>query len=1191
MSMLFWNVRGMNEKGRRHDILKHIQNSHASVVGLIETKVRPVNSRKIIKCIPASWKFCNNYTYSNIGRIWVMWDENHWKGIIISISLQQITVKLKNLGGLSILVSTIYGENKEADRNQLWEDIRHLHATYDSEPWVLIGDYNICRFAHEKVGGKRLSLNKLQAFNDCINKCGLMDIKNVGISWTWHNNQTGKSRIYVKLDRGLCNTQWSTLFPESYIVSTNTSTSDHTALQLYLKPYVYAGPKVFRFFNHWESIDGYQGVFQQAWQNEVQGTAMFSLVHKLKGLKICLKHWAKLECNSTKYNISSISTKLNLIQQSLATDPFNEELQIEETKLRNKYEEWVDREEEELRLKSRQLWLTKGDRNTKFFFNAIKSRIASNNFRHLLKEDGSTSTNIQSIYEEAPEFYRTLFNQSHYWSIFPRLVVKRFLTESSRSWIIRDITDIEIKRALFQMHPDKAPGPDGFNAHFYQKNWDVIKCNVIDAVTSFFRDGKLLKQVNHTFLTLIPKKHDAGSLSDYRPISCCNVIYKIIAKILSNRLKVVVGELISKNQHAFLNNRQIGDCSLLGHEIIRDFNKSHGQRACIKIDLQKAFDSVNREFVYYIMHCMRFPIQWINWIKECLSSPSFSVLINGTSSGFFGSNRGIRQGDPLSPYIFVMVMEFWSINMELANISGTIQNFKRARNLQVSHLLFADDLLVFCRANVRSFKGVSKLLNALELNTGLRINKAKSTCFFSRGTLHQDALCQAIGISKGRFPVKYLGMPLHYNYPKSLSFLPLVDKLRSNIEGWMATSLNFAGRLELIKSIIYGSLSYWYMAYNFPQAITNEIERICANFLWKGKLHSISWEAICRPKKEGGFGLRPVKDLCNSAGLKRIWRLLTEESLWAEWMRYRYMKNHSFWDSKATVFDSGTWKHLQSLKGTALLHMRRVIGDGVSTSLWFDPWLSVGRLVDIYGIQCPLLTGTSDWNVAKLFQHQNWVVLSYYLHEVSEEFFDIIVSDTADTWGWLPSKDGTFTLASCYDIIRSPGAIFHLCDTVWFPMSSPKMSAVALKAIKDRLPTRSRLKRFGIINEECCVLCNDSVETRDHIFYECPYVSYIWTLCKLKMGIHSLDIGNIEDEAAKIKTTFKKKDKTYILARLVFQVTIWHIWLERNRRVFQQQQQNKIMIFRRIYEDINILMRTCVWKVNNKESLLANWGI
>ena len=163
--------------------------------------------------------------------------------------------------------------------------------------------------------------------------------------------------------------------------------------------------------------------------------------------------------------------------------------------------------------------------------------------------------------------------------------------------------------------------------------------------------------------------------------------------------------------------------------MIRDFNKEHGRRACIKVDLQKAFDSINRELVYFIMHCMKFPPKWIEWIQACLSTPPFSVLVNGSPSGFFGSNKGIREGDHLSHYIFVMVMEFWSIKMELANDSGRIQNFKTQHALQISHLLFADDMLVLCRANKDSLQGVNELLEDTTHNTGLKHKQIKKQNF------------------------------------------------------------------------------------------------------------------------------------------------------------------------------------------------------------------------------------------------------------------------------------------------------------------------------------------------------------------------------------------------------------------------------------------------------------------------------
>ena len=159
-------------------------------------------------------------------------------------------------------------------------------------------------------------------------------------------------------------------------------------------------------------------------------------------------------------------------------------------------------------------------------------------------------------------------------------------------------------------------------------------------------------------MTSVPKVTNASLLSYFRPISCCNIIYKIIDKVLANRLQQVTGELISPNQCAFLKDRLISDASLFAHELARDFNNPIGRRLCLKVDLQKAFDMVNREFVYYMFHCIGFSNRRINWIKECLSSATFSIMIIGSPTGYISNNRVIRQGCPLSLYRFVLVMKF-----------------------------------------------------------------------------------------------------------------------------------------------------------------------------------------------------------------------------------------------------------------------------------------------------------------------------------------------------------------------------------------------------------------------------------------------------------------------------------------------------------------------------------------------------
>ncbi|XP_020258783.1 uncharacterized protein LOC109835210 [Asparagus officinalis] len=199
------------------------------------------------------------------------------------------------------------------------------------------------------------------------------------------------------------------------------------------------------------------------------------------------------------------------------------------------------------------------------------------------------------------------------------------------------------------------------------------------------------------------------------------------------------------------------------------------------------------------------------------------------------------------------------------------------------------------------------------------------------------------------------------------------------------------------------------------------------------------------------------------------------------------------------------------------------------------------------------------------------------------------ITGQQDSWKWLPSGNGEFSFHSAWNHIRSSGAAFELYNVVWYPSSNPRMSYCLLKALYNRLPTRDRLINFGISSSEICVLCDLAKESRDHLYFQCPYLVYIWKLCKLKLQMNDSDNKDLNTEAQNIQQKFKSKDKSYILARLALNSTVWQVWQERNRRIFQNQKMHKIMVFRRIYEDINILLRTCNWKVGNSK-ILSNWG-
>jgi hypothetical protein len=276
---------------------------------------------------------------------------------------------------------------------------------------------------------------------------------------------------------------------------------------------------------------------------------------------------------------------------------------------------------------------------------------------------------------------------------------------------------------------NKAPGLDRFSLAFFQACWDVLKQDIMAVFEDFHARGRFEKSLNSTFISLIPKVSGALELKDYCPISLVSGIYKIISKVLANRLRLVMNKIISIPQNAFVKGRQILDSVLIANETM-DFRLKTGEPGLLcKLDMVKAYDHVSWDFLLYMLRRCGFGQKWCSWIEFCISSASFSVLINGSPAGFFNSSRGIRQGDPLSPFLFVIVMEAFSRMVKALTdhslFSGFAVGARGGEQILISHLLFADDTLVFCGASRDQVQAIGNLLICFELVSGLKVNLAK----------------------------------------------------------------------------------------------------------------------------------------------------------------------------------------------------------------------------------------------------------------------------------------------------------------------------------------------------------------------------------------------------------------------------------------------------------------------------------
>jgi hypothetical protein len=252
-------------------------------------------------------------------------------------------------------------------------------------------------------------------------------------------------------------------------------------------------------------------------------------------------------------------------------------------------------------------------------------------------------------------------------------------------------------------------------------------------------------------------------MGDFRPISCCNLIYKCITKLLANRLVPCLEAIISPNQTAFIPSRSIAENVLLAQEVLKDYHKNEGKARCtIKVDLMKAYDSVNWNFILHSLACFGFPAQFVSWIRECITSPRFSVALNGSLVGYFEGRKGLRQGDPLSPYLFVIAMEILSrLLSDYVDRNAGFSFHHKCSGVNLTHLCFADDLLIFSEASVNSVKVIKDVLLEFESLSGLKANPEKSSLFCAGAShLVKEQIIQCLNIQEGVLPVRYLGVPL-----------------------------------------------------------------------------------------------------------------------------------------------------------------------------------------------------------------------------------------------------------------------------------------------------------------------------------------------------------------------------------------------------------------------------------------------
>ena len=380
------------------------------------------------------------------------------------------------------------------------------------------------------------------------------------------------------------------------------------------------------------------------------------------------------------------------------------------------------------------------------------------------------------------------------------------------------------------------PETDGFHALFFQTNWSRLGPSIIQVIQDIFTQHTLPPSWGDMNLALIPKVAHLEVITQFRPISLCNTLYKLLSCIIVNQLKPYMVEVINPCQAGFMPRRRTSDNIIIMQEVIRTLISRKGQTGyvAIKLDLKKAYDWLEWHFIQDTLKFFQLPPNLTTLIMNMITSTRFHILWNGTLLLEVVPSRGIRQGDPLSPHLFILCLERLFIKLNEAIRDKVIHPISFRGWVRLSHLFFADDIFLFTRANVRDCKNLGRILLDFYERSGQLMSITKSKVWFSPRTPRhtKDQLAGILGLPTTNRIGTYLGTPIFTSRRIASSYEYLVENIWKRIEGWQTKYLSMAGRATLIKASITSIPAYAMQTMLLPQKICHRIDKLSCNFLW-----------------------------------------------------------------------------------------------------------------------------------------------------------------------------------------------------------------------------------------------------------------------------------------------------------------------------------------------------------------------
>ena len=715
----------------------------------------------------------------------------------------------------------------------------------------------------------------------------------------------------------------------------------------------------------------------------------------------------------------------------------------------------------------------------------------------------------------------------------------------------------EVEEVVNSLPNAKAPGPDGFTGFFLKKCWHIVKWDFYDLCRDFWMGQINLQSINDSFITLIPKVTSPEGPNDFRPISLLNCCLKFVTKVLANRLQSKIKEIVHVNQYGFIKSRTIQDCVSWAYEYIHQCKQTQKECIILKLDFAKAFDTIEHSAILKILKHKGFDDRWLGWMDCILKSGSSSILLNGTPGIKFACKRGVRQGDPLSPTLFVAGSDLLQSMVNFLFNEGTLIAPLPIPGSDFPIIQYVDDTLLVMQACPNQLVALKGLLHEFAAATGLHVNYNKS-CILPIN-VSEDKMMQLASVfdcSIGSLPFTYLGLPLGTARPMVKDLAPVTDQIERRLNGCMRF-LPIGGKLQIVNSVMLGLSTFLMCTLKLHKTFIKSADRARRHCLWDKREDSTSfaglaaWDMVCKPKNHGGLGVINLELQNMALLLKQLHKFFSKEDIpWVKlvWSLYSdeppqsQSKRGSFW-----------WRDVFSFAEVYRSITNCQVGDGSTILFWKDFWLSEDLLLDKFPRLFSFVE-KEDMSVRNLNLLQDpsailCLPLSPQAYDELQELRQlcdegVTLSIQPDTRTFTCGK-GKYASSDFYKFMFQETPKDKVLKRFWKSKSVPKIKVFCWLLINDRLNTKDMMlrKHWQMEGGSDCVLCNKAImEDNNHLFFDCDFASSCWDF-----------VGVDWDRSLPIRDRLMDALDSFPHANFIeiFAYVAWNIWKMRNDLIFR----------------------------------------